>query len=83
MRTKLLEMYHYSELIAPVDKQIDKFEKENLCYTVEKVIYSGTIDIGQVNYISYFLIIYRFSIIKSIKNLPKIIGKYCRKKTKN
>lgn len=83
MKTKLFEMYHYTELIASVDKQIEKFEKENLCYSIKKVIYSGTIDIGQMNYISYFLIIYRFSIKKTIKNLPQIIGKYCAKSTNN
>lgn len=82
MRTKLLEMYHYSELIAPVDKQIDKFENENLCYKVQDVIYSGTIDIGQVNYISYFLIIYRFSLSKTVKNLPKILRLYFKKSVK-
>jgi hypothetical protein len=80
MKTKLLEMYHYSELIAPIDEQIDRFEKENLTYSVKKVISLGKIDIGQANYISYFLIIYRFSIRKTIKNLPKILGIYWKKK---
>jgi hypothetical protein len=80
MKTKLLEMYHYSELIAPIDEQINRFEKENLTYSVKKVIPIGKIDIGQANYISYFLIIYRFSIRKTIKNLPKILGIYCKKK---
>jgi len=80
MKTKLLEMYHYSELIAPIDEQINRFEKENLTYSVKKVIPLGKIDIGQVNYISYFLIIYRFSIRKTIKNLPKILGIYWKKK---
>ena len=80
MKTKLLEMYHYTELIAPIDEQIDRFEKENLTYSVKKVIALGTIDIGQVNYISYFLIIYRFSLRKTIKNLPKILGIYWKKK---
>jgi|688.fasta_scaffold900521_2 hypothetical protein len=80
MKTKLLEMYHYTELIAPIDEQINRFEKENLTYSVKKVITLGTIDIGQVNYISYFLIIYRFSLRKTIKNLPKILGIYWKKK---
>ena len=82
MKTKLLEMYHYTELIAPVDEQINRFEEQNLTYSVIKVIPIGIIDIGQVNYISYFLIVYRFSLIKTIKNLPKIIGLYLKKNVK-
>ncbi|NDD83723.1 hypothetical protein EBZ38_05485 [bacterium] len=57
---KLLESYHFSELIKPVDEQIIKFEATNSC-KVYKIDYLGTISIGGNEYISYYLIWYRRS----------------------
>ena len=62
---KLLESYHFSELIRPVDEQIIKFELTNSC-KVYKIDYLGTVSIGGTEYISYYLIWYRPSMIKKM-----------------
>lgn len=69
---KLLESYHFSELIRPVDEQIIKFEIENSC-KVYRIDYLGTICIGGPEYISYYLIWYRPSMVHKIR---KKIGQF-------
>jgi hypothetical protein len=74
---KLLESYHFSELIKPVDEQIIKFEATVGC-KVYKIDYLGTISIGGNEYISYYLIWYRvpywLKIKKKIANLLEYIS---------
>lgn len=69
---KLLESYHFSELIRPIDTQIVAFEAENCC-KVYKIDYLGTVSIGGTEYISYYLIWYRHSMLK---NIIKKIGHF-------
>ena len=69
---KLLESYHFSELIRPVDEQIFRFEIENDC-KVYRLDYLGTVSIGGTEYISYYLIWYRPSILRKIQ---KKIGQF-------
>jgi len=69
---KLLESYHFSELIRPVDEQIIKFQVENDC-KVYKLDYLGTVSIGGTECISYYLIWYRTSILRKIQ---KKIGQF-------
>lgn len=69
---RLLESYHFSELIRPVDEQIIRFQIENDC-EVYKLDYLGTVSIGGTEYISYYLIWYRPSILRKIQ---KKIGQF-------
>ncbi len=74
MKPLFVQTYHFSETIGRIDERIDQFESKNNTRKVVKVQYLGTINIGDNQYISSFLIWNRFSLIKSIKNLHKILG---------
>jgi hypothetical protein len=74
MKPIFVQTFHFSETIGRIDERISQFEDKNLTKKVVKVQYLGTINIGDNQFISSFLIWSRFSLIKSIKNLHKILG---------
>jgi hypothetical protein len=76
---KLLESYHFSELIRPIDIQIELFEAENSC-KVYKIDFLGNIPIGGNEYISYYLIWYRYSLWKKLHKKLSLFWSYISKK---
>ena len=74
MKAYFVQTFHFTEVIGRIDDRIDQFEHKNLTRTVKKVQKLETIHIGENQYISSFLLWHSFSIVKSIKNLHKIIG---------
>jgi hypothetical protein len=74
MKPFFVQTFHFSETIGRIDERISQFEDKNYTKKIVKVQYLGTVNIGDNQFISSFLIWSRFSLIKSIKNLHKILG---------
>jgi len=79
---KMLEMYHFSELIRPIDKQINSFEAEN-DVKIYRLDHLTTVSIGNNEYISYYLISYRVSYRKKLSKKINIFLAYLCKVFKN
>jgi hypothetical protein len=79
---KMLEMYHFSELIRPIDQQIKNFEVDNQV-KVYRLDHIGTVPIGNNEYILYYLISYRVSYRRKLSKKINQFWVYLRQLFKN